>query len=195
MSDRAREFTVLLGAAKAGEERAVAALWTRFEPAVRGAVRRRLSPGLRRLCDTADVTQSVFRGLLHDLQRLRDLGEDAFRHLLYLKTEGKIQQLWRRDGRRARAFAAVGSQPRRTGRDDDAASAAAERRERAQRAHDALRTLDGVTAEVVRAKVVEGQSFAEIARLLDLAGADAARKRFARGVLRLQRTLADRSAR
>src|SRR5206468_9976043 len=54
-------FADLIGRVRAGDGRAAAELVRRYEPAVRVAVRVRLTdPGLRRVLDSMDVCQSVF---------------------------------------------------------------------------------------------------------------------------------------
>jgi RNA polymerase sigma-70 factor (ECF subfamily) len=54
------EFRALIGRVRAGDPRAAAELVRQYEPAIRLAVRVRLTaPGLRRLLDSTDVCQSI----------------------------------------------------------------------------------------------------------------------------------------
>src|SRR3954447_8804555 len=53
-------FQELIGRVRKGDERAAAELVRRYEPAIRRAVRFRLTdPRLRRTCDSMDICQSV----------------------------------------------------------------------------------------------------------------------------------------
>src|SRR5688572_8347437 len=86
----------LIAAARSGDDVSAVALWSRYGAVVRGAIRKRLSPSLRRRYDTDDIAQSVFADLLRDLARFEDRGENAFKHWLYLKAENKVRDKLRR---------------------------------------------------------------------------------------------------
>src|SRR4051812_1830352 len=52
-------FADLIRQVRAGDEAAAAELVRRYEPAIRRAVRLRLDPRLRRVCDSLDLSQAV----------------------------------------------------------------------------------------------------------------------------------------
>src|SRR5215475_4803275 len=101
-------FHQLIGRVRAGDHRAAAELVRRYEPAIRRAVRFRLTdPRLRRTCDSMDVCQSVLLSFFvraasgqYDLdspdQLLRLLTTMARNKLL---NQARQQQAARRDNR------------------------------------------------------------------------------------------------
>ena len=101
-------FRELIGRVRRGDQQAAAELVRRYEPAIRRAVRFRLTdPRLRRTCDSLDVCQSVLLSFFvraalgqYDLdtpeQLLRLLTAMARNKLL---NQARAQQAARRDGR------------------------------------------------------------------------------------------------
>ena len=101
-------FRELIGRVRRGDQQAAAELVRRYEPAIRRAVRFRLTdPRLRRTCDSLDVCQSVLMSFFvraalgqYDLetpeQLLRLLTAMARNKLL---NQARAQQAARRDGR------------------------------------------------------------------------------------------------
>ena len=101
-------FRELIGRVRGGDQQAAAELVRRYEPAIRRAVRFRLTdPRLRRTCDSLDVCQSVLLSFFvraalgqYDLdtpeQLLRLLTAMARNKLL---NQARAQQAARRDGR------------------------------------------------------------------------------------------------
>jgi RNA polymerase sigma-70 factor (ECF subfamily) len=101
-------FRELIGRVRHGDQQAAAELVRRYEPAIRRAVRFRLTdPRLRRTCDSLDVCQSVLLSFFvraalghYDLdtpeQLLRLLTAMARNKLL---NQARAQQAARRDGR------------------------------------------------------------------------------------------------
>ena len=182
-------FTDLLRRAKAGEPAALAELHARYQRSVSGVVRRRLGRAMRRGCDSSDVVQSVFEDVLRELPRFEDRGEPAFRHWLHLKAENKVRDRWRRrvdaEGR-----------PRESGMETpDAerpvagpgpATEAGDADDRA-RLRSVLAELPDAQREILSLRDESGLSFAAIAERLGLAGADAARMRYARALLALRK--------
>jgi RNA polymerase sigma-70 factor (ECF subfamily) len=156
---------------------------------VLGAVRRRLPPALRRRADSMDVAQSVFEDVLRDLPRFEERGEEAFRHWLYLKTENKIRDAWRRklgpDGRpREDAMGSNDAEP--AARGPGPATEAGEIDE-AVRLRRAVAELQPAQREIVTLRDEAGLGFAAIAERLGLPGADAARMRYARALVALRK--------
>lgn len=187
-------FPDLIRRAKAGEEGARAALHARYEHLVLAAVRRRLAPALRRRLDSMDVAQSVFEDVFRELPRFEERGEAAFRHWLYLKTENKIRDAWRRrlgaDGhpRENSMGSGDGAHP---APGPGPATEAGEIDE-AVRLRDAVAALPAAQREIIALRDQSGLAFAAIAKRLGLPGADAARMRYARALLAVGRTLGPR---
>src|SRR5258707_15800653 len=104
-------FQQLIGRVRTGDEQAAAELVRRYEPAIRRAVRFRLTdPRLRRTCDSMDVCQSVLMSFFvraasgqYDLdtpeQLLKLLTTMARNKLL---NQARQQQAARRDSRLVR---------------------------------------------------------------------------------------------
>lgn len=183
------DFSELLCKARGGDSAAIAEIHARYERAVRGVVRRRLGPALRRRCDSGDVAQSVFEDVLRDLPRFEDRGEEAFRHWLYMKAENKVRDQWRR------RFDAAG-RPREQAmdaRDGERPAAGPGPATQAGEADDAARLRGLVAAlppsqrEILALRDESGLAFAAIAKRMGLPGADAARMRYARALLALRR--------
>jgi len=177
------DFTALLRKAQQGDAEALRELHARYESRVLAVVHRRLAPALRSRCDTADVAQSVFEDVLRDLPKFEDRGEEAFRHWLYLKAENKIRDAWRR---RCRPDGGPREAPLET---SDGDRVAGRRRGPATQAGDAddvarlravVATLSSGQREILSLRDDEGLAFGQIAERLGLAGADAARMRYAR---------------
>lgn len=183
-------FSRTIAAARAGDPQAIALLYRRYASRVFTAVRRRLRSDLRQKLDSGDVVQSVFREVMRDLPRFEDRGETAFRHWLYIKAEnnvrGKLRKYLGRAGRRREALlngdlAQVGGSP---------ASEAASREDRV-RVGALVGELDQDARSVVLLRLEQSLPFAEIARRLSLASSDAARKRYARALGKIRRSLGD----
>lgn len=182
-----RTFAELMAAARSGSPEAISELYDGYGQRVMGAIRKRLGPALRRHYDTLDLAHSVFADVIRDLGRVRDQGEDAFRHWLYLKVENKVRDKLRKhlgtEGDRA-------PQQIESARDvasrDPSPSTSALRLEEKDSAMRALRTLDDRSRALVLLRVEEGLPFAEIAEQLDLPSPDSARMRFARAMAELR---------
>lgn len=181
------DFTELLRRAKAGDGAALTQLHARYERRVLGVVRRRLGPALRRRRDSSDFVQSVFEDVLRDLPRLEDRGEEAFRHWLYLKSENKVRDAWRRgvgrDGNPREAELPSSDEP--VGAGCGPATEAGDADE-AVRLRTVFASLPAAQRDVIALRSVEGLGFAEIAVRLGLPGADAARMRYARALVALR---------
>jgi RNA polymerase sigma-70 factor (ECF subfamily) len=180
------EFSELLKAAREGDEEALAQLYERYGGPVAGAVRKRLGQPLRRRFDTLDLAHSVFAEVIRDLPRFKDRGELAFRHWLYIKVESKVasklrKHLGRKGERREGRLSAV--QPE----NPDTPSAHAAAIEETERARDIFEALDDDKRTLMKLRLDDGLSFAEIADRLGLPSADAARKRYARCLADLRR--------
>lgn len=182
-------FSDLLARARDGDQDALAEIYERFAGRVTGAVRRRLKLDLRRKYDSTDLVQSVFAEVLKDIPRIEDRGEEAFRNWLYIKTEnkvrGKLRRVLGKEGERVERpldskspIAANESGPATRAAGDD----------ENRKARDLLASLDEDGRTVVALRLEQGLSFEEIAQQLNLASADAARKRYARAVGRMRKS-------
>lgn len=179
------EFADLLRRAVRGEPDAVAEIYERYEARVRTRVRTRLTPALRREFDTLDIRQSVFADVLRDLPQFEDRGERAFLHWLYVRAERKViakQRRLRPDR------GEVGTEVARDGAPCDAPdpSERATRAEQARRIRELVADLPEGERRVVELRTRERLSFPAIARELALGSEDAARKRYARALRKLE---------
>lgn len=179
------DFSELIDRARRRDAAALDELFRRFSPAVLSRLRGQLGPALRRRYDTEDLGQSVFAEVLRDLPRFESDREGAFRKWLTLKARSKLWMKLRRhldaDGhRRERTW---DGELRDVTRADPAVGAAA-----ADDEAKLGRAIDGLAEDdrEVLALRGDGLAWAAIAERLGLAGADAARMRYARAVLRLR---------
>lgn len=183
-------FHELLRRARDGDRIAAATLLAQHAGHLHGVARRALSPTLRRLYDTLDVTQSVARELLARLPALEDRGEAAFRRWITLVARGKAGEKARRLRRggphaEREAGGRAELEPARDEGPDDAVA----RAELAVRVADGLDRLDALTRAVVLRRARDGDEFATIAATLGLPSADAARKRYTRALAELRDVL------
>lgn len=182
-------FDVLLARARRKDPRAIEALHARFAGLVLMRIRSRLPPVLRVRYDSTDIAQSVIAELIGRLDTFEDRGEAAFRHWLYTVAEQKIRTKLRRlrDARGMRREVGLSGELIDSACSPEAGPAtrvgAAE--ERAQ-VRELVGRIDGESRELIRLRVDEERSFAEIAERLSLPTADAARMRFQRVVARLR---------
>ncbi len=186
-------FSELLRLAKDGDERAVSVLYERYGARVLGLIRKRLTPGLRRRYDTLDLGHSVFTKLIEQLPAFEDRGEIAFRHWLYTTAENSVRAKLRRMGRAGRREQSLAVRlglvlsERATTPFETAA-----RNDDEDRLRRLLENIGQADREVILLRAEEGLPFAEVAHHLELPSADAARKRYARAMCRLQELWAAR---
>ena len=152
--------------------------------------RRRLSRALRRRYDTLDIGHSVFIEILQGLPRFEDRGATAFRNWVAVKAEYKIRSklrklLLRRGGRREVTLI-PGTSPEPCCGESGPLSHSI-RDEEDVRLFRALRGLDESYRSVLRLRSDEALSHGEVAQLLHLPSADAARKLYVRALVRLRR--------
>ena len=181
------DFSELLRRARDRDPAAITELHARYQRRIRGAVRRRLGPALRRACDADDVVQSVFADVLVRLPEFEDRGEDAFRHWLYTLAEHKVATKLRRElrpegGRRQETF---GDDLRPLAGGPGPATQAGDADDHA-RLRTVLGALDPAQREILALRDESGLAFDVIAQRLGLASPDAARMRYARALLALR---------
>jgi RNA polymerase sigma-70 factor (ECF subfamily) len=182
-------FDILLERARQKDPRAIEALHARFAGLVLARIRSRLSPALRRRYDSTDIAQSVVVELIGRLHTFEDRGEEAFRHWLYTVAEHKIRSKLRRlrDATGRRREVALSGEVVETTRSPNAGPiTSAEAAEERAQVRAEIGRVDDETRELIRLRIDEEQSFAQIAERLSLPSADAARMRFTRAVSRLR---------
>lgn len=177
------DFADLVNRARAGEEAAREAFYVRALRLARQSARRYLGKRDRTLFDSQDVQQSI---LIRLHRRLPDLvfseeGElaawllEATRRVL--KEKRRNAHCQKRDVDRTFPFPTAGLPDRHAGD--------VERLVARITVEEFLGGLSPDAAEVVRLHALEGCTFEEVAERLGLPGAEAARKRYARALVRL----------
>lgn len=178
MSNRLAE---MMNRLQAGDHAAAAELVADYEPELRRFVRFRMnSPQMRRLVESADISQSVFAKFFVDIQGRTDCPESPqqLRRLLITMTRNKIND-------HVRHHKAAKRDMRRLQAGVDAIESAYDKAPTPEDALVTQETLEAVRAELTAEEFalvnarMHGQAWSEIA--IDLGvSAEAARKRFAR---------------
>ena len=174
-----------------GDDAALQRLVTEHLPWIERHVRKKLSNVLRRDGETQDFVQEAMIEVLRDGPRFAIENRAAFRALLARIVENNLRDRFRhlhrdrRDVRRQRALPSdsllVLDNPMRSVTQPPTQ---VERNERAEWMRLALEMLPPGDREVIRLRVWEGKTFAEIGTVLNL-GDEAVRKRFRRALPRL----------
>lgn len=187
----------LLDRVAGGDASAVGELLTRHRPTLTAFVSLHLDPRALARLDPSDVVQEAQADLARRMAEFLDRRPMPF-HLWARKTAyERLLDAHRRHLRRARR--AVSREERRTDRSSMALakpllargpspSQEAEAREFAERVSDAVAVLPDADREVLLLRHADGMPFAEIGALLGVEPA-AARKRFGRALIRLQKAL------
>jgi RNA polymerase sigma factor (sigma-70 family) len=177
-------FAVLFRRAREGDPLALEGLCHLALRLALPAARKRLAPPDRAHLESQDLRQSVLIRLHRRLPDLffeteRDLAAwlaETTTRLLKEKRRNRLRE--KRDARRNVPFPT-------TGLPDRAARSIRKALTRIA-VEEALDGLPPEVAEVVRLRALEDRSFQDVADRLGLAGADAARKRFARALVKLK---------
>ncbi|MCR9243522.1 MAG: sigma-70 family RNA polymerase sigma factor [bacterium] len=179
-----------------GDQQALQRLVTEHLPWIERHVRKKLTGIMRRDGDTHDFVQEAMLEVLRDGPRFTIENRAAFRALLARIVENNLRDRFRhmhrdrRDVRRQRALPTdsvlVLDSPARTVTEPPTH---VERNERTAWTRLALELLAPDDREVIRLRVWEGKTFAEIGTALNL-GDEAVRKRFRRALPRLADKLA-----
>lgn len=183
------EFETLLGRAAGGDAVALTEVHRRYAGEVDARIRRRLSPLLRRYYDTGDLSDSVFGEVMRDLPHFENRGEEAFLHWILVKAESKVRQKYRKvlGPRGIRRQPLLESEAAARLRDEaPGPHAAAENVDELRRMDERIAELDDIDAQVLRLHGAEQLPFDVVARRTGLVSADAARKRFARALVRIR---------
>lgn len=177
----------LLARARAGDERAVNALFARYVPMLRRIAHGRLPRWARQLGDTADVVQDSVMGVLGHLSTFEPRREGAFRAYLRQAVMNRIRDRYRM----------AANQPERLELDSGYESAAPSPLEQtigaegARRYAQALTRLTPDEREAVVARLELGYSFEQIAALVRRRTPDAARMMVSRAIAKLARDMAN----
>jgi RNA polymerase sigma-70 factor (ECF subfamily) len=189
----------LLEQARLGDAEAFERLVARHRPALRRAIQRRLDPKLLPRVDASDIVQEAELEAFNRFDDYLEREPMPFRLWLLKTAHERLLKAVRRHldaGKRtiklevplpdrssldlARQLAAGGPTP----------SAEVHRRELARRVRVALGELSETDREIVLLRNFEGCSNQEVAHLLDISP-EAAKKRYARALLRLKRALTE----
>jgi RNA polymerase sigma-70 factor (ECF subfamily) len=188
----------LLERIKAGDDRAFDALFARHREALRDFIDLRLDPRIRARVDPSDVVQETQLEAFHRLPDYLEREPMPFRVWLRKTAYERLLKVQRHHAAARRAVGREAILPNRSSmllaRHFFAAGASPSQqlanRELARRVRDALAQLTDSDREILLMRNVEDLSYEEIACLLDLSVA-AARKRYGRALLRLQKILSD----
>jgi len=192
------ETCALLNRIKAGDDRAFDALFARHRASLRTFIDLRLDPRIRARIDPSDVVQDT---QLDAYNRLRDFLEREpmpFRVWLRKTAYERLLKVQRHHGAAPRSVDHEAGLPERSSMllarhllsGGPSPSQHLARREVARRVREALAQLSETDREILLMRNVEELPYEEIGCLLDLSAA-AARKRYGRALLRLQKTLLD----
>lgn len=178
-----------------GDAAALQAMVAEHLPWIEAQVRRRLSSGIRRDCDTHDFVQEAMIEVLRDGPRFVIEDTQGFRALLLRIVENNLRDRrrhlhrQRRDVRREQALpddsVLLLDAPVRSITEPPAQ---AERHERLAWLRLALELLDPEDRDVIRLRDWDGLTFARAGELLGL-GEEAVRKRYTRALPRLAQKL------
>jgi RNA polymerase sigma factor (sigma-70 family) len=181
-------FSEDLKQARAGDAEALCRLLETQGRSLSWQLRGHMNPALRQRYDTTDLRQSVILEVLKSLAGVEDRGEEAFRGWLAIKARNKVRAKFRRllgptGTLREQAWS---SAPPHVEDPNSRPLDEALRNEDGENVRSALRSLEPRYREVVRLRVEEGLSHAEVATWMDLPSPDAARKLCARALVQLR---------
>ncbi len=181
------DFATILGAARAGDEKALEELFERFYPSVERMVHAGLSrdlrlnrPWLNTRFSTGDVVQEVFRSLLRDLSGFEGSTREAFIGYLALVVRNRLldairfHEAARRDGRRSRdAEEGVNAASSEAGPATGAASS-----DSIRAMIEILDTFPERDRLLLRGRLEQGVRFADLAEQLGFSSKSAAKRAF-----------------
>lgn len=171
----------LLARARAGDERALEPLFARYLPRLRRWASGRLPGWARDAVDTQDLVQDTLISVFKQVDRFEPRREGAFQAYLRQALMNRIRNAVRDRSRR----------PDGTTVDEAVPSGETSPLERAigtqqlERYEAALARLRSIDREAIVARLEMGCSYQEVATMLELPSADAARKASQRALVRL----------
>ena len=176
----------LLARARSGDERALEPLFARYLPRLRRWASGRLPRWARDAADTQDVVQETLIAVFRNVERFEPKREGAFQAYLRQAVMNRIRNAIRDRSRRPEGTSIDEALPS----DDESPLERSIGVERLARYEAALARLRSIDREAIVARVEMGCSYQEMAAMLDLPSADAARKAAQRALLRLAAELA-----
>jgi RNA polymerase sigma-70 factor (ECF subfamily) len=193
------ETCALLARIKAGDAGAFDALFARHRASLRTFIDLRLDPRLRARVDPSDVVQETQLEVYHRLRDFLEREPMPFRVWLRNTAYERLLKLQRHHGAARRSVAREAALPdrssmllaRRLLAAGPSPSQQLADREIARRVREALAQLSETDREILLMRNVEELPYEEVGCLLDLSAA-AARKRYGRALLRLQKILVDK---
>lgn len=171
----------LLTRARVGDDEAINQLFARYLPRLRRWARGRLPQWARQATDTQDVVQETLLQTFKQIERFEPRREGAFQAYLRQAVMNRIRDELRKSTRRPESTEVDESLPS----EDPSPLAAAIGTEVFERYEAALARLRPVEREAIVARVELECTYEEMAQMLDLPSADAARKAAQRALVRL----------
>jgi RNA polymerase sigma-70 factor (ECF subfamily) len=172
---------VLLARARAGDDRALEPLFARYLPRLRRWASGRLPRWARDATDTQDLVQDTLLSVFKQIDGFEPRREGAFQAYLRQAVMNRIRNAIRTRVRRPDGTSIDEGLPS----NDQSALERAIGLERLERYEAALARLRPIDREAIVARVEMGYTYEEMAVMLDLPSADAARKAAQRGLVRL----------
>jgi RNA polymerase sigma-70 factor, ECF subfamily len=171
---------VLLARARAGDERALEPLFARYLPRLRRWASGRLPRWARDATDTQDLVQDTLLSVFKQIDGFEPRREGAFQAYLRQAVMNRIRNAIRSRTRRPDGTSIDEALPS----NDQSALERAIGLERLERYEAALARLRPIDREAIVARVEMGCTYEEMAAMLDLPSADAARKAAQRALVR-----------
>lgn len=172
---------VLLARARAGDERALESLFARYLPRLRRWASGRLPRWARDATDTQDLVQDTLMSVFKHIDKFEPRREGAFQAYLRQAVMNRIRNAIRDRTRRPDGTSIDEALPS----NEQSALERAIGLERLERYEAALERLRPIDREAIVARVEMGCTYEEMAIMLDLPSADAARKAAQRALVRL----------
>src|SRR6516164_10057327 len=177
---RSESTFVLLARARAGDERALEPLFARYLPRLRRWASGRLPRWARDATDTQDLVQDTLISVFKQIDGFEPRREGAFQAYLRQAVMNRIKNAIRNRTRRPDGTSIDEALPSH----DQSALERAIGLERLERYEAALAQLRPIDREAIVARVEMGCTYEEMAVMLDLPSADAARKTAQRALVR-----------
>ena len=175
----------LLARGRDGDSEAINQLFARYLPRLRRWARGRLPKWARRTTDTQDLVQETLLQTFKQIERFEPRREGAFQAYLRQAVMNRIRDELRKSNRRPDTIGVDDAFPS----GEPSPLAAAIGTEVFERYEAALARLRPIEREAIVARVEMECTYEEMATMLDLPSADAARKAAQRALVRLAREM------
>lgn len=179
----------LLARVRAGDDGAMEGLFARYLPRLRRWASGRLPRWARDAADTQDLVQETLIAVFKNVERFEPRREGAFQAYLRQAVMNRIRNAVRDRTRRPDGTSVDEELPA----GDESALERLIGVERLERYEAALARLRSIDREAIVARVEMGCSYQEVATMLELPSAEAARKAAQRAIVRLAAELAPKS--